>query len=85
VGDLDRDGHPDAVTAIADATKSRSFGTWETARAASRTLSAIPAGAIAPDVGDYNGDGWPDVASANYAQGTMSLRTNLGNGALVPG
>lgn len=35
-------------------------------------------------VGDFNGDGKPDLAVANYADNTVSILLNLGNGEFAP-
>ena len=85
VGDLDRDGHPDAVAAIFDASEVEVFHNLGDGTGRLAPPVRYPGGqAVAVDVGDFTGDGWPDVASANYGQNTVSLRVNLGDGAFAP-
>ena len=84
-GDLDRDGHPDAVVANFDAFEVEVFRNL--ADGTGRLADPIRSNgghAIAVDVGDYTGDGWDDVASANWTEGTVSLRKNHGDGTLEP-
>ena len=81
VGDLNRDGNPDLVTAnyLSDRISvllgngSGSFG--------SATIFTFPVGTgpTSVAVGDFNKDGNPDLATANYGNSTVSVL--LGNGS----
>ena len=50
---------------------------------ASAPSTGAGTGPIAVAVADMNGDGRPDLISANYNTGTLSILTNAGNGQFV--
>jgi len=81
--DLNQDGKPDIVAAIADGHRVAVLlndGTGQFPM-----IQTYPVGkAVALDTGDYDGDGKPDVLDADYNEGTISLRLNLGGGLLGP-
>jgi hypothetical protein len=81
VADLNQDGKPDIVAAIADGTKVVVLLNDGTGHFP--TVSSYPVGtAVALNIGDYDGDGKPDVVDTDYSEGTISLRLNLGGGIL---
>ncbi len=83
IGDLNGDGKPDLVTAnqgLFVSTVSVLFnngdGTFQTSH--DYDTGGNP-GSVA--IGDLNGDGKPDVATANSAEDTVSVFANSGDGS----
>ena len=85
VGDFNGDGRPDLAVA--------NFGSgtvsvlMDTTAAGATTLSfaaqqtfAVGAGPISVAVGDFNGDGKPDLAVANHGSNTVSVLTGHDGG-----
>lgn len=78
IGDLDGDGRPDLVTADSSSNQAtviqrNAAGTgWEAPRSAGATGSRPSSAAI----GDLDGDGRPDLATADQASGTISVLRN---------
>ncbi len=54
---------------------------WAAGMAAFRRRKTLPSGPIPiPLVGDFNGDGWPDLAVANYFSNDISVLLGSGDG-----
>jgi hypothetical protein len=83
VADLNADGRPDIVCAIADEMNVSVFLNDGTGHFA--TLQHYPGGtAVAVDIADYTGDGKPDIVVANYYEGTIALLKSAGAGTFEP-
>ncbi|MBT2559317.1 VCBS repeat-containing protein [Hymenobacter sp. ISL-91] len=85
-GDLDRDGYADIVTANY---ASRQVGVLLNQR--NGTFAPVVHYALGTDnspyditIGDFNQDGYPDVATANYTSQTVSVLLNKQDGTLAP-
>ena len=87
-GDLNGDGHPNIVTAN-NATSQiavllnngdGSFGS-PTFYAAG---AGVGEGSQSIVIADFNGDGHPDIAAANFTDATISVLLNNGNGTFAP-
>ena len=78
VADFNKDGIPDLVLAnYNDGTPNISvFNGTANGTFNAPALYPVPAGPIAVAVGDFNGDGWPDIAVANYDSGSISILIN---------
>jgi hypothetical protein len=82
VGDFNGDGWPDLAVANGGSNTvsillNKADGTGNF------TLASSPATRAEPDsvaVGDFNGDGWPDLAVANSGSNTVSILLNKANG-----
>ncbi len=86
VGDFNGDGKVDlAVSNFQDNTVTLLFGNGTGGFTAS-TQGAVPAGfgPFSILAGDFNGDGLPDLVTANSALGTVSLLLNTGAGVFTP-
>jgi len=87
-GDLNGDGHPDLVTANNATSQiavllnngAGSFGS-PTFYAAG---AGVGEGSQSIVIADFNGDGHPDIAAANFNDGTISVLLNNGNGTFAP-
>ncbi|HEX5011222.1 MAG TPA: VCBS repeat-containing protein [Planctomycetota bacterium] len=85
LGDLDLDGHLDAVTlgqyASVSTLRGQGDGTFELSASmpADGSLDAVRVG-----VADVDGDGWPDVLHSGSLDETVYVRRNDGTGALLP-
>src|SRR5205085_10059268 len=85
VGDIDGDRLPDLVVANNTGTLSILLGDGHGGLAPAPG-SPMPAGGIGPmsvGLGDFNGDGRPDVAVANNSSGDVSVLLGVGAGRLV--
>lgn len=83
VADLTNNGHMDIVTANFGGTMSVLMGNGDGTFGAP---TVYPAGSE-PDgiaVGDFNGDGLPDIAVANRGDNTVGVYLNQGNGTFAP-
>ncbi|HEV3078233.1 MAG TPA: FG-GAP-like repeat-containing protein, partial [Gemmataceae bacterium] len=85
VGDFNRDGIPDLVTANYDSNTisvllGKGDGTFQPA-----VDYAAGANPVAVAVGDFRGDGQLDLAVSNWGAGTVSILLGKGNGTFVPG
>ena len=83
IGDLNGDGKPDLVTANAGPTANfvsvlinRGDGTFQ-----ARLDYATGPGPYSVAIGDLNGDGKPDLATANDGDNTVSVLVNKGDGS----
>lgn len=87
-GDLNGDGHADIVTANTATSKiavllnngAGGFGS-PTFYAAGAGVGTGPQSIV---IADFNGDGHPDIAAANFTDGTISVLLNNGNGTFAP-
>lgn len=90
VADFNGDGNLDIVVANnSNATGGTSSGAYSTiffgngAGGFTLAQTLAPGGVINPDfiaIGDYNGDGFPDIAVANNASNTIDIYLNSGTG-----
>jgi hypothetical protein len=89
IGDLNRDGKPDLATANADAYTvsvllNRGDGRFKRKLDYAAGTPPICFGCLAQPtsvaIGDLNGDGKPDLATANYGGGSVSVLPNRGDG-----
>lgn len=84
--DLDRDGKLDVVAtdSMAPPAQALSFlrGQGNLSLAARKTYAA-GAGASGVTTGDFNLDGWPDIATANADAGSVSIALGAGDGGLL--
>jgi FG-GAP-like repeat len=83
IGDLNADGKQDLVTLSDQASTisvllNRDTGSFQ-AKVDYRTGEGPAPGALA--IGDLNGDGKPDLATANYVASTVSVFVNKGDGS----
>ena len=91
LADVDGDGDPDSIATIPDQYGlSNTVAVWKNAgngSLAPRTEFAAGAGPIGLALADFNGDGRPDIATANYGyigQGTtISVLMNNGSGGYL--
>ena len=88
VGDFNGDGSSDlAVVNLNDSTVSVLLAQGGGTFAAQQTYAVGPLDATAqflqPAVGDFNGDGKPDLAVPNYGAGTLGVLLNQGNGTFA--
>ena len=81
--DVNGDGHADVIAVTAEFSYLR-LGTGSGLGAATRRRHA---GSTLSDVavGDFDGDGRPDLALADQGQGTVLVRYNLGGAGFSPG
>jgi len=92
VGDFNGDGRPDLAVANATATDGTVSVLLDTAAAgatapsfAAQVTFAVVGGPFSVAVGDFNGDGRPDLAVANATDGTVSILLNTtAAGATAP-
>lgn len=89
VADVNNDGKPDLVTALFDANRINirlnQGGTFETTGV---NLTTDPVNAVTKPiyiaVGDFNRDGWPDLAVANYNTNNVGVRLGGAGGFSAP-
>jgi hypothetical protein len=86
VGDLNADGRGDVVVANGTGAKAVSVLLNDGSGFALAARADYPTGASPQGVAlaDVNGDGRPDVATANSSARTVSVLRNLGDGTLAP-
>ena len=84
IGDVNRDGVPDVITTSDDPRTflgdvsvylGRGDGTFTVQ--GQNTVDVEP---VAPNIGDFDGDGLLDVATASYTDGTLTLQFGNGSG-----
>ena len=91
VVDLDADGRPEIVTTCYDGNtvsilrNTGSAGQISAASFAQRIDLSPPGGPHGLAVADLDGDGKPDIATANNTSATLSLFRNIGSGPLSAG
>jgi hypothetical protein len=86
IGDIDGDGKPDlAIANYNDNTVSvlRNIGSSGTVVFATKVDFATGTGPISVAIGDIDGDGKPDLATANYTNNTVSVLRNTGSSGTV--
>ena len=86
-GDLNRDGIPDLVVVNKDGrsvTVMNSHGQGGFAEAAGSPF-AVGKSPVSALIGDFNGDGWPDIAVANSGDNTVTVLLADGMGGFQPG
>lgn len=81
LADLDQDGNLDVILAETGVTFRLGDGAGGLAAPQSLATPSTPSAVRAPD---FNGDGLPDLATANETAGSLSVFLNLGGGAFAP-
>ena len=88
VADVNRDGIPDLISANVSGNSAqagvvvalgRGDGSFQPA-----TVYVTPSGVFTVDVGDVNGDGYPDVVAAERDNGRIDILLGNGSGAFGP-
>jgi hypothetical protein len=88
--DINLDGKPDLITANRGSTDvsvliGRGDGTFRKAiRSSTGPETTPPSGPYSIEVADFNLDGVPDLATANFNVGTASVLIGIGNGKFEP-
>ncbi len=80
--DLNNDGHPDLITANFRANTvtvllNNGDGTFTEAPGSPILVGTGP-GSVA--IADFNGDGWPDIVTANFQANSVTVLLNIGEG-----